>query len=640
MDKRVETEPDLEKKVEILQEARDRFPDEAHFQGALRLVRERLDLVTAIVAKARHYEDQGQFNEALGQWDILRTIHGGYPGLAYEMERVTKRREQQSAMDTHARWVKEIDQCLQVGDYARARSLCQSGLGEFPGDSEMTELEKLARQSEERCAEAQQLLGRGEEKFESGSFEEGLDIVRAAHQLDARSPIIRAVLLERLVTRARGLMDSDWKGAEALVREALDLHSGHAGARSLQMLLEDKKREEFLNQAVAGARQSQANEDVNGAVRQIEAALSRYPSDPRLLQVQAALRAEQKELERAKTRRSEPAQAVKLAEPAPPLPSAQPEPPREPVAAKVEPSVTRAASAFGRWTILAAAVVLVVIAAAAAWLFFQRREPATTPATPVAGAPIPAAKAEPESPPPAKDIPGTLRIEVSPPSAVLSYRGADEKVSRPFGLPSMQLPPGRYVITARSPGYEEAVRPVVLEPAGTQSLVFDLAAAKPREPDAKVRSMDAKDWDKPWTHEGDWYLRQGGGFTLYSAAPSTGTYQFTIRPKDAWSPLSNPKVRWVADYLDPRNYVLFELNDKNYTCTEYREGKPIVRVAKRPHGVQGNFYSIRFYVERARLVVMLMAGNQQYKAVDAWNEPGRDFGAGRFGFYSPGSDQI
>ena len=81
MARRVEAEPDLDRRVNILKEASERYPDEPHFQQSLRLIRDRRDLVNSIVAKARQYEERGQFGESLGQWDILRSIYAQYPGI-------------------------------------------------------------------------------------------------------------------------------------------------------------------------------------------------------------------------------------------------------------------------------------------------------------------------------------------------------------------------------------------------------------------------------------------------------------------------------------------------------------------------------------------------------------------------------
>ncbi len=78
--KRVDIEPDLERKIAILKEAVERYPSERQFQESLKLTRERRDLVNSIVAKARQYEERSQFSEAIGQWEILRSIYSQYPG--------------------------------------------------------------------------------------------------------------------------------------------------------------------------------------------------------------------------------------------------------------------------------------------------------------------------------------------------------------------------------------------------------------------------------------------------------------------------------------------------------------------------------------------------------------------------------
>jgi len=58
--------------------------------------RDKRDLVNSIVARAHFHEEQGQFSDSLGDWEILRTIYNRYPGLNFEIERLEKRRENQS----------------------------------------------------------------------------------------------------------------------------------------------------------------------------------------------------------------------------------------------------------------------------------------------------------------------------------------------------------------------------------------------------------------------------------------------------------------------------------------------------------------------------------------------------------------
>jgi serine/threonine-protein kinase len=70
----VEAEGDLDRRVGILDEVPKLYPGEPHFERALKLVRDKRDLVNSIVSKARYFEERGQFNEALDQWQILRSI--------------------------------------------------------------------------------------------------------------------------------------------------------------------------------------------------------------------------------------------------------------------------------------------------------------------------------------------------------------------------------------------------------------------------------------------------------------------------------------------------------------------------------------------------------------------------------------
>ena len=52
-DRRVDEEPDLDRRFSMLEEAAKAYPDEKHFQSALKLVRDKRDLVNSITNKAR-----------------------------------------------------------------------------------------------------------------------------------------------------------------------------------------------------------------------------------------------------------------------------------------------------------------------------------------------------------------------------------------------------------------------------------------------------------------------------------------------------------------------------------------------------------------------------------------------------------
>ena len=123
IDRQVETEPDLDRRVSIIEQAVADFPGEPHFERQLRPIREKRDLVNSIAAKARYHEERGQLAEALAQWEILGTIYGQYPGLGFEVERVTKKKQQQALSEAKGHWTSQIDAAMSTGAYARALEL-------------------------------------------------------------------------------------------------------------------------------------------------------------------------------------------------------------------------------------------------------------------------------------------------------------------------------------------------------------------------------------------------------------------------------------------------------------------------------------------------------------------------------------
>jgi len=289
IDRSVESEPDIDRRVNILREALKTYPGEAHFEKALRLMRDKRDLVNSIVAKARSYDERGQFTEALGQWEILQTIHKQHPGLDFEIDRVRKRRDQQTRAEAKARWVEQVDRQLEAGDYERAVELLRNADTEFPGDPEMAALGELARQSQARSAEAEQIFKQGQDLSAQRRFDEAIPLLRRASEMDPHNRVIRAFLLETLLEHARAVVDTDWRAAETLSQQALDLDPDHALAKSVRAMALEGKRQEEVGQCVAEARRMQAAGNVQGALAQIEQGLAAYPRETRLTQLHATL---------------------------------------------------------------------------------------------------------------------------------------------------------------------------------------------------------------------------------------------------------------------------------------------------------------------------------------------------------------
>jgi serine/threonine protein kinase/pSer/pThr/pTyr-binding forkhead associated (FHA) protein len=287
--RRVEAEPDLDRGESILQEAVDRFPSEPQFQRSLRLIRNRRDLLNSIVAKARAYEDRGQFNEALGQFDILRNIYPRYPGLSFETDRLARRRDEQARGQSRGRWVEQIDRQIQAGDYVRAGELVRTAMAEFPDDAELAALQDLSSRSAARAAEAWEWLRRGEKMCSARQYAEGLAVLRKAGELDPQNPVIRSALLNALVDYARVLLVEDWRSAEPLIGEATAINANHPAAKSLRELALDYKRQDIVTEWISRARKLQSVGDLAAALQSVEEALASYPGDGRLTRLRLTL---------------------------------------------------------------------------------------------------------------------------------------------------------------------------------------------------------------------------------------------------------------------------------------------------------------------------------------------------------------
>ncbi len=288
-DRRVEEESDLDRRTAILEDALRVYPGEQHFERAIQLVRDKRDLVKSIVAKARFVEERGQFNDALDQWQILKSIHDRQPGLSFEIQRLIKRRDQQARENSKARWVEQTDKYLEGGDYKRALQTVESALAEFPGDAELLELEKLVRKNRESGSQALELLKQAREQSEKGATEAALTALREAHNLDPRNVVIRTVLMNSLLEQARQVVDSDWEAAGGLVKEVLHLEPHHAPAQSMASRIADRQREDFVSWCLAQARRMQTDGDIEGAAAVVTHGLGAHPRESRLLQLQATL---------------------------------------------------------------------------------------------------------------------------------------------------------------------------------------------------------------------------------------------------------------------------------------------------------------------------------------------------------------
>ena len=289
VDRELDLETNLDKRLAILEKALEQYPEEPHFQQAAKLVRDRRDLVNSIASKAQFFEEKGRFQEALDQWEILRSINPQYEGLDLRVEELGKRRAEQKVQDEKARVAEDIDRLIEAGDFDSATDAVQRALETYPDDPTIQELKRVADKSRERTRMASELLSDGREAIEAGEIDKGLDTLREARSTNEGDPIVRSVLVNALVEQARRSLAEDRERSEALLTEALEHEPDNHGALALRGQLQDRKKEEFLTWALTEARRLQAENDLDGAGAIVEQGLALYPGDQRLEQLKATL---------------------------------------------------------------------------------------------------------------------------------------------------------------------------------------------------------------------------------------------------------------------------------------------------------------------------------------------------------------
>ena len=204
-----------------------------------------------------------------------------------------KRSDQQTPTVSKAWLVEQINTCLHSGDYARVLDLLRGREAEFPSDTELSELEKLAHDGVKRNAEASRLITESQELFAQQKPAEAIQLLRKAYELDKRNSLARAILANALVEHAQSIVETDWLEAETLTNQALGLNPAHPTAKTILSLIVDQKKTSSVEDWVSQARKLQSSGDLFRALAWVAEGLAVHPHDPKLLQLQNSIQRDQ-----------------------------------------------------------------------------------------------------------------------------------------------------------------------------------------------------------------------------------------------------------------------------------------------------------------------------------------------------------
>jgi len=218
--------------------------------------------------------------------------------------------------------------------------------------------------------------------------------------------------------------------------------------------------------------------------------------------------------------------------------------------------------------------------------------------------------------------PGELKITFAPADARVALVKGDTLTLVSSGVP-LNLAAGTYTLTARaSDGF-------------TSSATLEVVAGQSRTLDLSLAPNGMSKWVDPgaWKQEKDAFIRKGGDFVLYGVVPTSGIFVFSAMPT------KGHLLQWVLNYSDSKNYVLFQMDDKNFYRTLVRNGEKSDEIIAPDKGDKKSFRTLHIRVSPTEIVHQVKHGDR-WTVLDRWTQPGMNLSVGKFGFYIPGDDEV
>jgi len=206
------------------------------------------------------------------------------------------------------------------------------------------------------------------------------------------------------------------------------------------------------------------------------------------------------------------------------------------------------------------------------------------------------------------------------------------------------FPAGRPVTIAGADAGLTAIR--VTPPPPPPPVVVEAPKPEPSPPPKVVAAPKPvvgtmAQFDSPgsWKEQDGVFRRKGGGTFTYSLVPN-GVFTFTIHLLKGGNLFRGARVRWVAQYVNARNYVLYEMDNESLWAKVVEDGKTFERrrVATMTNKDLKN-WTMQVELSPREAVVRIQRGGE-WVVLDSWSEPGRDFTKGKFGILVNGDDEV
>jgi len=226
---------------------------------------------------------------------------------------------------------------------------------------------------------------------------------------------------------------------------------------------------------------------------------------------------------------------------------------------------------------------------------------------------------------------GFARFSVTPPQSSITWQldGGTEMGSAKEGE-RISLPPGRYLVTVSADQYK--VRQETITIASGADVSFDWSLSPADAPHAPLpapnaRSVGFEALEGNLANDGEGWFVSKSRFTLLKNSEA-GVFYFNMR----FPGVLRKRAFWVVNYQNEKNYVQFEIDEKNITMSvvadgQTREGKPV------PHQLvkYDYYYTLSVQVDQHQVIFGGLQ-NGSYTRFYNWTSPTDNLIERRFGF--------
>jgi tetratricopeptide (TPR) repeat protein len=284
----LESTPDLDARINAIQQALNRYPNESQLVQLLKNTTGRRDIFNSLISEARTEELAESYAGSLKRWHLIRELYPTMPGLETQIRRVESLADSQRRMRRRAEFVDAIFRLSSTGEYTRAVYQCINALAEYPNDGGLLTLKRSIEEKAQHATELQKFIAEGLTFLQGHEADAALEAFAKARTLDQSNLQVRYLISIALLEKARAVMSNDRRKLTMLLDEVRNFMPNAPELQALSLEPEPVPDESWENALVRiehpAALLQQQQQQQQQQQRQPEVEADPTPAAPRVIE--------------------------------------------------------------------------------------------------------------------------------------------------------------------------------------------------------------------------------------------------------------------------------------------------------------------------------------------------------------------